>query len=367
MSPSATVAAGARKGTLTRDQVIEKIIRWDALYGEPPCTADWNPSLARWRAQEWRIERYYEGDPETGQPWPALNTAKRLFEGSFDAAVRAAGLVPHRPGPRRRPAGGALPAIEQRAPRAPRDVEEELTAAAERVLEAERRAARAEERTQRALVRADRAEERVAEVRARADGRVAEARERATEAARRAAERSRGPSPEAVAAERAARAAERRAEAAEDAVREAEARAESLERALAVAESEVQAVRAQVTAGTSVNGHARAAEQRAVALVSATAARRAEQVLAARQAEADRDRAIARAEAAERRIRELSGGARTLADVSALRGGTGPVGPGPVAEALRALAVARAGSDRTALHDALTRVASEAVRWRERL
>ena len=58
---AAAVAGGVRKGTLTRDLVIEKILRWNALYGEPPSTADWNPSLARWRAQEWRIERYRLG------------------------------------------------------------------------------------------------------------------------------------------------------------------------------------------------------------------------------------------------------------------------------------------------------------------
>src|SRR5918998_540491 len=117
MTPSVVLAGGVRKGTLTREQVIEKILRWNALYGEPPCTADWNPSLARWRAQEWRIERYRLGDPETGASWPSLNSAKRLFDGSFDAAVREAGLVPHRPGPRRRGAGGAPPAVGRRPAR----------------------------------------------------------------------------------------------------------------------------------------------------------------------------------------------------------------------------------------------------------
>src|SRR5918998_1837387 len=139
MTPSVVLAGGVRKGTLTREIVIEKILRWNALYGEPPRTADWNPSLARWRAQEWRIERYRLGDPETGARWPSVNAAKRHFDGSFDAAVRAAGLVPHRPGPRRRPARSALPPVAPRAPRAPREVEAELAAAGERVLEAERR------------------------------------------------------------------------------------------------------------------------------------------------------------------------------------------------------------------------------------
>ncbi|HWT93733.1 MAG TPA: hypothetical protein VN238_12095, partial [Solirubrobacteraceae bacterium] len=116
MPPSASTAGGSRKTLLTREHVITKIQRWNGLFGEPPSTADWNPSLARWRAQEWRIERYRQGDPETGEPWPSLNAAKRLFDGSFDAAVREAGLVPHRPGPRRRAAGAALPQVEQREP-----------------------------------------------------------------------------------------------------------------------------------------------------------------------------------------------------------------------------------------------------------
>ena len=95
MTPSAKAAGGRRRRTRwTREAVIEKILEWNALYGEPPTAADWNPSLARWRAQEWRIERYQAGD------WPAVNAAKRPFGGSFRTAVREAGLVPHGPGPR---------------------------------------------------------------------------------------------------------------------------------------------------------------------------------------------------------------------------------------------------------------------------
>ena len=114
MTPSAQVADGRRVRRWTRDTIIEKIREWNDRYGEPPCSADWNPSLARWRAQEWRAERYREGF------WPSTNAAKRPFGGSFDAAVRAAGLEPHRPGPRRRAAGVARPDFEQRAPQAPR-------------------------------------------------------------------------------------------------------------------------------------------------------------------------------------------------------------------------------------------------------
>ncbi|MCW3062951.1 MAG: hypothetical protein JWN32_123, partial [Solirubrobacterales bacterium] len=94
MTPSAKAAGGrGRRTRWTRETVIAKILEWNAAYGEPPTAADWNPSLARWRAQEWRIERYRAGE------WPAVNAAKRPFGGSFSAAVRAAGLVPHGPGP----------------------------------------------------------------------------------------------------------------------------------------------------------------------------------------------------------------------------------------------------------------------------
>ena len=110
MHPSANTAGGRRVTRWTRETIIEKILEWNVRYGEPPCSADWNPSLARWRAQEWRVERYRDGI------WPSTNAAKRPFDGSFDAAVRAAGLEPHRSGPRRRPAGVARPAMEQREP-----------------------------------------------------------------------------------------------------------------------------------------------------------------------------------------------------------------------------------------------------------
>src|SRR5215203_6878632 len=136
MTPSAQVADGRRVRRWTRDTIIEKIREWNDRYGEPPCSADWNPSLARWRAQEWRAERYRDG------VWPSTNAAKRPFEGSFDAAVRAAGLEPHRPGPRRRLPGEARPAVERRDDgwaRVPRDVVDELLAADERARSEERR------------------------------------------------------------------------------------------------------------------------------------------------------------------------------------------------------------------------------------
>jgi hypothetical protein len=115
MTPSAQTAGGRRVRRWTRELIIEKILEWEARYGEPPCSADWNPSLARWRAQEWRAERYRDGE------WPSTNAAKRPFGGSFDAAIRAAGLEPRRPGPKRA-AGEARPAVEARRAPAGDDV-----------------------------------------------------------------------------------------------------------------------------------------------------------------------------------------------------------------------------------------------------
>src|SRR3954470_8063173 len=163
MPPSANSAGGRRVTRWTRDSIITKNREWNELYGEPPCSADWNPSLARWRAQEWRADRYREG------VWPSTNAAKRPFGGSFDGAVRAAGLEPHRSGPRRRPAGTARPAVEQRVPETvPRRVNHPLVEADERERALKRRVAELERTVQVAERRATRAEDLLDDARTRA-------------------------------------------------------------------------------------------------------------------------------------------------------------------------------------------------------
>src|SRR3982750_607812 len=153
MHPSGNPPGGRRVTRWSRESIIEKVREWNELYGEPPCSADWTPSLARWRAQEWRAERYRDG------AWPSTNAVKRPFGGSFDAAVRAAGFVPARPGPRRA-AGLARPSVELREPPAPRELDDALVAGAERVRRAEARAASLERRLAAAERRAERAEAR---------------------------------------------------------------------------------------------------------------------------------------------------------------------------------------------------------------
>src|SRR5215217_7345349 len=178
MTPSAQIAGGRRVRRWDRDTIIEKIREWNDRYGEPPCSADWNPSLARWRAQEWRVERYRDG------LWPSTNAAKRQFGGSFDAAVRAAGLEPHRPGPRRRGAGAARPDVPQRAPLGPRSSDDEIAAALALAREADARAVALERRLRAAERRAEKAERAAGEARRRArraserEGRARRARDR---------------------------------------------------------------------------------------------------------------------------------------------------------------------------------------------
>jgi hypothetical protein len=69
--------------------VVDAIRRWNALYGEPPTLADWEPSRARERGQEWRIDRFTSGD------WPSARIVRYHF-GTMSAAIVAAGLRPRR-------------------------------------------------------------------------------------------------------------------------------------------------------------------------------------------------------------------------------------------------------------------------------
>ena len=244
MPPTANTAGGRRVTRWTRETIIEKITEWNELYGEPPCSADWNPSLARWRAQEWRAERYRDGI------WPSTNAAKRPFDGSFDAAVRAAGLEPHRSGPRRRPAGTARPAVEQRAPETvPRRVNDALVEADERERALERRVAELERTVQVAERRATRAEDLLDDARTRArragdrERRARLARDRVRESASvetdtvvaDAGARTRAAYDQAAAAVAESRDARRAAAEAEVRAADAEARATAAERLLEAA------------------------------------------------------------------------------------------------------------------------------------
>lgn len=350
MTPSAHSAGGRRVTRWTRELIIEKIREWNDRYGEPPCSADWNPSLARWRAQEWRADRYREG------VWPSTNAVKRPFAGSFDAAVRAAGLEPHKPGPRRRLPGEARPDMEQRGPVAPRDLAEALLAAGERARHAEARAAALERRLAAAERRAQRAEDKAGDARHRAR-RASEQAGRA----RRARDRTR-------LAEREQR--ETVIERVEGVVEDAEARVRAAEDQAEAAVHDVyealRGTRAAEARAAEAEARARAAERLAAAARSELAGAGTGAAWTATQA------AEERAAEAERRSGELAalvcGEQRrlTAAELGALRAG-GPSGPAVLAAALKSLGRARSAGDRTGLAAALGELASAAVRWRDRL
>jgi hypothetical protein len=307
MDPSAKNAGGRRVTRWTRELIIEKIREWDARYGEPPCSADWNPSLARWRAQDWRAERYREG------VWPSTNAAKRPFGGSFDAAVRAAGLEPHKPGPRRRSAAPSPPAPDRNvAEGAARLPGETRVRARDAFAEAQERAREAEARVaalERGLLFAEgRAE--------RAEAKAGEARRRARRSGDKRAHRER------------VRVVRR------DPGSEVLERAEAL---VADAEARVRAAEDQAEA---------AARDAVEARQEAAAAKRRARELSALIAEDQR---------------RLTGG-----ELAELRSG-GASGPAVLAAALKRLAKARAAGDRGGLASALAEVASAAVRWRDRI
>jgi hypothetical protein len=349
MSPSAQTAGGAQVKRWTRELIIAKIVEWNDRYGEPPCSADWNPSLARWRAQEWRAERYREGQ------WPSTNAAKRHFDGSFVTAIRAAGLEPHRAGPRRRLPGAARPDVEQRAPRAPRAIEDELHAALERAQRAEARIAALEQRLEHARDRAERAEDAVGEARRRARratqqaARAGRSRER-VQVAERGSRAQAATRLEAVSAD-----ADARVRAADDQAEAATRDALDARRSACAAELRAAEARAAATA---------AERLAAIAAHDAPGATRA--ALAAVRA------ADGRTAEAEQRVRELAlllcGEPRLLSprELAVLRDG-GPSGPAVLAGALKRLARARSGADPGGLDGALADVASAAVRWRDRL
>ena len=63
------------------------IVEWTRRYGDVPSMADWDPVRARALGQEWRVQRYHDGD------WPSARSVAHHF-GSFASAVSSAGLVP---------------------------------------------------------------------------------------------------------------------------------------------------------------------------------------------------------------------------------------------------------------------------------
>ncbi len=321
MAPATIAGAAlrARPGVgWDRDSIIIAIQEWVAIYGEPPRAADWNPSSAKWSGQLWRVERYRAGRAD-GSRWPALNTAKRPFGGSLNAAIEAAGFEPAKPGPRRRK--DVDPQQAHRADMSP-EGRAMLSAALAQARAAEHRVAALEGKLERA---GDRALRLTAE----------------RDVARRSGQRATVPK---VIRERVVDDA---------AVARAQRRATG---AAAKAESSVRAARDQI------------AEARMDAAEARTAAKR----MAAKLERAEATIGTLRAARAERELRQtvaaVRGEARklTAGELAELRV-RGPSGPAVMAEALKALGAARRSNNPMRMQEALRRVAQAAVTWQERI
>jgi hypothetical protein len=85
----------SRGPQFSKQEIVAKVGAWTARYGVPPSTKDWEPSRARAAKQEWRARRFEAGE------WPSATMVRRRF-GTFNAAIRAAGLEPRGGPPRQK-------------------------------------------------------------------------------------------------------------------------------------------------------------------------------------------------------------------------------------------------------------------------
>lgn len=374
-----TIKRGGRAPVHTPEQIVEILREYAGRYGEDALTASaFSPSVAKWRDDPIAAERYYAGRSDGGT-WPSLNTIKKAFDGSFNAARVAAGFAANKPGPstRRRAAGAAAPVRDVSHAKSTRIVyrdkvgTEDLRARMERAelnaarLRHELEMSRAAKRvTQRKVVVNVVDDTKIKAAQTRAEKEVQKAKT-ITEQARVLAAASKEAEREAKAAATKMAARLERAEATISTLRE-ERKDQKLvtdrEADLNVAlEAELDTLKAELE---SIKGDVRievrdAPEQAAVdqALMEAETARQEARRSELRAARAERLHAqVAAAATGQARV-------LTQVEINELRR-KGPVGPGPLGEALKELARSR---NPTSKQVALTKVASEAVSWRESL
>jgi hypothetical protein len=374
------IAGAPRRGKTpqwTPESVITEIQHFVEAHGEVPRLADLNPGQAKITGQVWRIDRYRAGCPICGNAYPSANAARRCFDGSLERAIRAAGFEPAKRGPRRRT---EVDLSERATARLDHDARVAIDAALGRATDAETRVERLETQLERARVRAAATPKVKTKI----------VRERVTDAAALARVTRAREAAEARAATLKSELAEAKMDAAE-ARRTAVKLASRLERAEATindARAQKRGVGAELTEAVAAaeRAEARAAEAEARLTELGRTAVRVERVVEASpeqlvvdealsraaSAEDAAARAEARAAKAEREYAEVAvaatGAPRKLTpgELEELRS-DGPAGPALLADALKALAVARRTDNRFKLEEALAQVASAAVTWRDRL
>jgi hypothetical protein len=374
------VAGAPRRGKTpqwTPESVITEIQHFVEAHGEVPRLADLNPGQAKITGQVWRIDRYRAGCPICGSAYPSANAARRCFDGSLERAIRAAGFEPAKRGPRRRT---EVDLSERATARLEHDARVAVDAALGRAADAETRAERLAVQLERARARAAVAPKvKTKIVRERVTDAAALARiTRAREAAEGRAITLKGELAEAkmdaAEARRTAVKLASRLERAEATVTDARAAKRGVGAELADAQAAAERAIERAEAAERALGQARSSAVRVERVVEAAP----EQVVvddALARAAAAEDlavRAEARAAKAEREYAEVAVAATgaprklTSSELEELRS-DGPAGPALLADALKALAVARRTDNRFKLEEALAQVASAAVTWRDRL
>ena len=374
------VAGAPRRGKTpqwTPESVITEIQHFVEAHGEVPRLADLNPGQAKITGQVWRIDRYRAGCPICGSAYPSANAARRCFDGSLERAIRAAGFEPAKRGPRRRT---EVDLSERATARLEHDARVAVDAALARAAEAETRAERLAVQLERARVRAAAApkvktkivRERVTDAAALA--RVTRAREAAeARAVTLKAELAEAKMDAAEARRTAARLASR-LERAEATITDARAAKRGVGAELAEAQAAAERAAERADAAERALADARQTTVRVERVVQAPPEQAVldEALARAAVAEAAAVRAEARAAKAEREYAEVAVAATgaprklTAGELEALRS-DGPAGPALLADALKALGVARRSDNRFKLEEALAQVAGAAVTWRDRL
>jgi hypothetical protein len=374
------VAGAPRRGKTpqwTPESVITEIQHFVEAHGEVPRLADLNPGQAKITGQIWRIDRYRAGCPICGSAYPSANAARRCFDGSLERAIRAAGFEPAKRGPRRRT---EVDLSERATQRLEHDARVAIDAALARAGEAEQRAERLEGQLERARAKAAAAPKvktkivrervtdaaalaRVTRAREAAEGRAIVLKSELAEAKMDAAE-----------ARRTAAKLASRLERAEATITDARAQKRGVGAELADAQARAEAAEARAEAAEARADSAAANAVRVERVVEAPPEQAVIDEALARAAAAEElaTRAESRAARAEREYAEVAVAATgaprklTSAELEELRS-DGPAGPALLADALKALGVARRTDNRFKLEEALAQVASAAVTWRDRL
>lgn len=375
MTPPATAGerrTGGPVARFTREKIIDRLKRYADLYGPDFTAAAFSPSTAKWRDEpQETIDRYYLGDPETGEPWPSLNAIKTPF-GGFNAARAAAGLPPNKPGQRRRAPGEHAPVRDVSHAESTRTIfvpstakDGDLEKARARIDKLERQLAeaRAAKPATKTIVREKTKTVRVpdasatARLRARVERLEVKLAEKTTEARDARSDATRLAS---------------RLERAEAATAAALAKGEEAVSDAAQAARDLRKAEDALTASERLLAAERAREPRVERKVVEVGTGSEQAIAEAERERAARDDAERRAAKAEREYRELAatvaGEPRRLTEdeMAALRA-DGPAGPQMLGRALTDLAAARKANSPTRLRVVLGQVAGAAIAWRDRL